>query len=75
VGLAINKNCGALRDSQATWKRVKGNQDTDFLSSQESQYIVDMLLFSVTTTHHERWCSLRDHVLVATFLGAGLKVS
>ncbi|WXK34699.1 tyrosine-type recombinase/integrase (plasmid) [Mycetohabitans rhizoxinica] len=72
---SVNPAVGALRDSRATWKRVKGNQDTDFLLPQERQNIIDMLLSPVTATHYEHWCSLRDRALVATFLGAGLKVS
>ncbi|MCF2133816.1 MULTISPECIES: site-specific integrase [Mycetohabitans] len=72
---SINPAVGALRDSQATWKRVKGNQDTDFLSPQERQHIIDTLLSPVADTYYARWHSLRDRALVATFLGAGLKVS
>ena len=70
-----NPAVGALRDSQATWKRVKGNQDTDFLSPPERQRIVDTLLSPVDNAHYARWRTLRDRALVATFLGAGLKVS
>ncbi len=71
----VNPAVGALRDSQATWKRVKGNQDTDFLTTEERQHIIDTLLSPVDNAHYARWQTLRDRALVATFLGAGLKVS
>lgn len=72
---AINPAVGALQDGRVAWKDVKGNQDTGFLLPQERKRIIDYLLSPVDVTGDERWRRLRDGALVATFLGAGLKVS
>lgn len=72
----LNPAAVAMKEVGAAWKAVEGNRPTGFLSSTEREMLIAHLLSPISAPDQiSRWRELRDRTIVATFLGAGLKVS
>jgi site-specific recombinase XerD len=72
----VNPAALARGEQGAAWKKVSGNLPTSFLTFQERDILIKYLESGMKEmSPTKRWRELRNRALVATFLGAGLKVS
>jgi integrase/recombinase XerC len=63
-------------ETETEWTRVAGNLPTSFLTPAERGILIRYLESSMEEmAPDDRWRELRNRALVATFLGAGLKVA
>ncbi|MEX3960125.1 tyrosine-type recombinase/integrase [Trinickia sp. EG282A] len=71
-----NPAVAAMNERGAAWKAVSGNRPMTFLHQAERAKLIACLRSPVTGDEPtECWRQLRDRAMVASFLGAGLKVA
>ena len=72
----VNPATFAREAKGGAWKEVRGNLPTNFVTFQDRDILIKYLESVMKETSPlRRWRELRNRALVATFLGAGLKVS